>query len=326
MNLRRFGKTDLFVSEVGFGAWAIGGGAMVGDTAIGWGEADDRTSQNAIFKALDQGINFFDTADIYGLGHSEELIGKMLGNREDVIVASKVGNVAREGKFGVDYSKQHILEACDASLKRLRRDAIDYYQLHTARLTHLQQEDCIGAMQMLQKHGKIRNWGISLNTYEPFPEAEYLIENKLVDGFQLVLNILNQTALPLIKRASEAGYGIIARMPLQFGLLTGKFDSGAEFADNDHRNNRLTPAVIQAYKEAVTKIWPLCEKYGLTKTELALSYILSYPEVSTVIPGIRTEEQAIKNTKGLTCLEKEDLQLIENADLDAVMKIIKQQG
>lgn len=326
MNLRQFGNSDLFVSEVGFGAWAIGGGAMVGDTAIGWGEADDELSRKAIYKALDRGINFFDTADIYGLGHSEELIGKTIGNREDVIIASKAGNVARNGKFTVDYSKQYILEACDASLKRLRRDAIDYYQLHTARLSHLQQGECIEAMKMLQRQGKIRYWGLSLNTYEPFPEAEYLMDHKLGSGFQLVLNILNQTALPLVKKASEAGYGIIARMPLQFGLLTGKFDNGAEFPENDHRNKRLTPAVIEAYKDGMTEIWKLCDKYGLTKTELALSYILSYKEISTVIPGIRTAEHAEKNTTKITCLAEEDLQLIENADLEVVMDTIKQQG
>ena len=326
MNLRQFGNTDLFVSEVGFGAWAIGGGAMVGETAIGWGEADDNTSQKAIFEALDRGINFFDTADIYGLGHSEELIGKFLGKRKDVIMATKVGNVARNGEFGVDYSREYILEACESSLKRLKRDVIDFYQLHTARLNHLQQGECIETMQLLQNQGKIRYWGLSLNTYEPLPEAEFLLNNELGSGFQVVLNILNQTALPVIKRASEAGYGIIARMPLQFGLLTGKFDDGAEFPKNDHRNKRLTPAVIEAYKEAMKDIWPLCKKYELTKTELALSYILSHPGISTVIPGIRTGEQAIKNTKGITAIEKEDLQLIEDANLDAVMEVIKQQG
>ena len=326
MNFRQFGSTDLQVSEIGFGAWAIGGGAMIGDTAIGWGESDDKTSQKAIFKALDQGINFFDTADIYGLGHSEELIGKTIGNNKDVIIASKAGNVGRNGEFTVDYSEKHILEACDASLKRLRRDVIDYYQLHTARLNHLQQGECIKAMQLLQKQGKIRYWGLSLNTYEPFAEADYLIKNKLGSGFQLVFNILNQISLPLIRKASAAGYGIIARMPLQFGLLTGKFDNGAEFPENDHRSNRLTPAVIEAYKNAMKNIWPLCQKYGMSKTELALSYILSHPEVSTVIPGIRTAEQAEKNTNGIKILEEEDLKKIEATDLDGVMAVIKQQG
>lgn len=326
MKLRQFGNTDLYVSEVGFGAWAIGGGAMVGDTAIGWGDADDQTSKNAIFKALDRGINFFDTADIYGLGHSEELIGKILGNREEVIIASKAGNVARRGQFGTDYSKDHIIKACEASLKRLRRETIDYYQLHSAGLSNLQDGECIEAMQMLQKQGKIRYWGLSLNTYEPNPEAEYLMENKLGSGFQLVLNMINQKALPLTKKASGAGYGIIARMPLQFGLLTGKFDTGAEFPENDHRNKRLTLEVIDAYKNGMKDIWPLCEKYGLTKTELAMSFILSHSEISTVIPGIRTAEQAEKNTRGITQLQEEDLQLIKNADLDSLMEKIIQQG
>ncbi|WP_423820229.1 aldo/keto reductase [Salinimicrobium sp. TIG7-5_MAKvit] len=326
MKLRQFGNTDLYVREVGFGAWAIGGGAMVGNTAIGWGDADDQTSKNAIFKALDRGINFFDTADIYGLGHSEELIGKIFGNREEVIIASKAGNVARSGQFGTDYSKDHIIKACEASLKRLRRETIDYYQLHSAGLSNLKDGECIEAMQMLQKQGKIRYWGLSLNTYEPNPEAEYLMENKLGSGFQLVLNMINQKALPLTKKASGAGYGIIARMPLQFGLLTGKFDTGAEFPENDHRNKRLTSEVIDAYKNGMKDIWPLCEKYGLTKTELAMSFILSHSEISTVIPGIRTAEQAEKNTRGITQLQEEDLQLIKNADLVSLMKKLIQLG
>lgn len=326
MKLRQFENTDLLVSEVGFGAWAIGGGAMVGDTAIGWGEADDQTSKKAIFEALDRGINFFDTADIYGLGHSEELLGKTLKDRPDVLFASKAGNVARNGKFGSDYTKEYILEACEASLKRLQRETIDYYQLHTARLPHLQNGECIEAMQLLQQQGKIRYWGLSLNTYEPYPEAEYLMEKKLGNGFQLVLNMINQKALPLLKRAADAGYGIIARMPLQFGMLTGKFDKGAEFPENDHRSKRLTAEVIDAYNESMEEVWSLCEKYNLSKTELAMSFILSHPEVSTVISGIRTAEQAEKNTRGITQLQEEDLQMIKNADLDFLMEKIIQQG
>ena len=139
MKYRNFGNTDLKVSEISFGAWAIGGGAMIGNTAIGWGDADDQTSIDAIYKSIDLGINFFDTADIYGLGHSEELIGKSIGKRKDIIIATKAGNVARNNQFTIDYSKAHILKACEASLQRLQRETIDYYQLHTARLSHLQQ-------------------------------------------------------------------------------------------------------------------------------------------------------------------------------------------
>src|SRR6185295_5977277 len=195
MQKRKFGNTDLLVSEIGFGAWAIGGGAMVGNTAIGWGDANDDESKKAIHRSLDLGINFFDTADIYGLGHSEQLIGELLGNKNDVIIATKVGNVSRNEQFTVDYSREYILKACDESLKRLKRNVIDYYQLHSARFVHLQQDECLQAMEILQQQGKIRYWGISLNTFDPFPEADFFIQHKNGNGFQLVLNILNQKAL-----------------------------------------------------------------------------------------------------------------------------------
>ena len=163
MQYRKFGNTDLLVSEIGFGAWAIGGGAMIGNTAIGWGDADDNVSIKAIQTALEAGINFFDTADIYGLGHSEELLGKTISNKKEVIIATKVGNVSRNDQFTVDYSKEYILKACEASLKKLRREAIDYYQLHSVRMQHLQKGECIAAMQQLEQQGKIKYWGISLH-------------------------------------------------------------------------------------------------------------------------------------------------------------------
>ena len=106
----------------GFGAWAIGGGAMIGKTAIGWGNADDIVSVEAIHASLEAGINFFDTADIYGLGHSEELLGKTIGHKKEVIIATKVGNVSRNQQFTFDYSKEYILQACENSLRRLKRD------------------------------------------------------------------------------------------------------------------------------------------------------------------------------------------------------------
>lgn len=329
MQYRKFGNTDLTVSEVGFGAWAIGGGAMIGETAIGWGDADDETSVTAIKKSLDLGINFFDTADIYGLGHSETLLGKTIAREKDAIIATKVGNVARDEKFTVDYDPAYILKACEASLRRLKRDHIDYYQLHSARMEHLQAGLCIAAMQQLQKEGKIRYWGLSLNTFEPAPEAEFLMQKVLGSGFQLVLNILNQKALPLIKASAARGYGIIARMPLQFGLLTGKFDNGISFSPNDHRRNRVTPAIVEACTKALEPVWALCNKYGCTKTQLALSYILSYPEVSVVIPGIRTAAHATDNTSGLFKLEMKDRELIEElgeTEFGVIMEMIRSRG
>ena len=329
MQYRKFGNTDLLLSEIGFGAWAIGGGAMIGNTSIGWGDADDVVSVRAIETALDAGINFFDTADIYGLGHSEEILGKALRNDDSLIIATKVGNVARNDQFTIDYSKDYILKACEQSLKRLRRETIEYYQLHSARVDHLQNGDCIEAMQQLQKQGKIRYWGLSLNTFDPLPEADLLMLRNLGNGFQLVLNILNQKALPVIREANKNGYGVIARMPLQFGLLTGKFDVQSTFPVNDHRHNRLTKEVISNSNEALKPVWELCQKYKLTKTQLALSYVLSYPWVSTIIPGIRTPEHVIQNTTGLARLDNADMKMIEGlgkADFVATMELIQKQG
>ncbi|HJW16196.1 MAG TPA: aldo/keto reductase [Flavisolibacter sp.] len=328
MEYRKFGTTGMQVSEVGFGSWAIGGNATIGNTAIGWGPADDTTSKQAIRAALDAGINFFDTADIYGLGHSEQLLGATLKG-SNVIIATKVGNVSRDNQFTVDYSKEHILSACEQSLKRFNRDVIDYYQLHTARKQHLENGECIEAMQLLQQQGKIRYWGISLNTFDPYPEADFFMNNNLGSGFQLVLNLINQRGLSLIKNAASRGYGIIARMPLQFGLLTGKFSADSHFEITDHRHNRLTPGIITISNDALQTIWELCDKYQVSKTQLAMSYILSYSGVSTVIPGIRTPEHVLLNTTGLVKLAEADMNMIENeghAALASLLSLIEKQG
>jgi aryl-alcohol dehydrogenase-like predicted oxidoreductase len=276
------------------------------------------------------------------LGHSEEILGKAVRHDRNVIIATKVGNVSRNDQFTVDYSKEYILKACEQSLKRLRRETIDYYQLHSARVEHLQNGECIEAMEGLQKQGKIRYWGLSLNTFDPFPEAELLMEHHLGNaragtdgddlvgrGFQLVLNILNQRALPIIEKANKKGYCVIARMPLQFGLLTGKFDISSTFPVNDHRHNRLTKEVISSSSEALKPVWEFCRKYSMTKTQLALSYVLSYPGVSTIIPGIRTPEHVMQNTTGLTRLDDADMKTIEDLGkvvFVPVMELIQKQG
>ena len=330
MEYRKFGNTELQVSTVGFGAWGIGGPAMAGDIPIGWGKVDDHLSVKALKKAFDQGINFYDTADFYGFGHSEELIGKTFGNRGDVIIATKVGHrLKNDGSIFLDYSKKYILEACNSSLKRLKRETIDYYQLHSARVEHLQQGECIEAMEQLQKEGKIRYWGLSLNTFHPEPEAHFLMERNLGYGFQIVFNIINQRGLPVIREINEAGYGIIARMPLQFGLLTGKFNKNTRFGKNDHRAFRLPPPLLSKSLDALEPIWKKVYESNFSKTAFALSYILSFKEVSTVIPGIKTPEQAKLNTSGIIRLSKKDLDFIQNLyneKFTLLMELMEKQG
>ena len=323
MRFRKFGKTDLVVSEIGFGAWAIGGNAMVGNTPIGWGIADDEESVAAIKKAMDCGINFFDTADFYGLGHSEILLGKQLGNNKELIVATKVGHRKIAETIRLDYSKDYIIEACEASLKRLKRNTIDYYQLHSARMEHFEKERCVEAMEILKKQGKIRYWGLSLNTFYPEPEANFMMEHTIGNGFQLVYNIINQRALSIMKNANENEYGVIARMPLQFGLLTGKFNSDKNFTADDHRSFRFNKEILNGSLKILEEtIWPLCNKYNISKTALALSYILSYQAVSTVIPGIRTAQHAVDNTTDIVQLASEDVLLIEQAFKNGFAEIV----
>ncbi len=311
MNYRQFGKTDLMVSEVGFGAWAIGGPAWAGNIPIGWGETDDHESMIALRSAFDQGINFYDTADFYGLGHSEELIGKVFGNNEKVIIATKVGQKPGIAKpVDIDYSKAYVLKACEASLKRLQRDQLDYYQLHVANIGHLQQGECIEAMELLQQKGYIRYWGISLSTYNPFPEANYMMQHLCGHGVQLVFNIINQAALPLFAELKEKGYGVIARMPLQFGLLAGKFDDSTRFDENDHRSFRLTPEIIREANELLSALGLISQRYNIPKALFALSFILSFPEVGVVIPGIRTIQQVLDNTRQPVSLTNDEKVLI----------------
>ncbi len=323
MEYRKFGNTDLKVSAVGFGAWGIGGAAMAGSIPIGWGQVDARTSIDALKKAMDQGINFFDTADFYGLGVSETLIGKTLGSNKEMIIASKVGHrLDDQQKIFVDYSKAYIFEACEESLKRLKRDHIDFYQLHTAKASHLQQGECIEAMETLKTQGKIRYWGLSLNTYKPAEEANFMLENQLGDGLQLVFNIINQRALGVFRKAAKAGYGVIARMPLQFGLLTGKFNKNTTFDKDDHRSFRLTPEILKFAHDQLIPVWPLTEQYGISKTTLSLSYILSYPEISTVIPGIKSPEQVVANTEGIIKLKSSDLEWLEQMFNQSLYRVV----
>ena len=331
MNYRKFGNTDLLVSEIGFGAWAIGGACKVGNIAIGWGPTDDAVSIKALEAALDAGINFFDTADFYGLGHSEKLIGDVIGNRSDAIVATKVGQRVGAGDTIVhDNSKAYIIEACEQSLKRLKRDAIDYYQLHVGKLSALQQGECIDAMHSLQRQGKIRYWGHSLFTWNPQPEAEFLMENNLGEGFQLVLNLANQRAIPVMQRAAGMGYGIIARMPLQFGLLTGKIKPSQHFNEEDHRSFRLTSDIIQRTQDIIkTEMIPMAKQYNTTPAGLALSFVLNFPEVSTVIPGIRTPEHVQMNTTQpvkLSAFDFDYLQELYTSKWKAVADLMEKQG
>jgi len=295
MQYRDLGRTGIRVSAIGFGAWAIGGTAEASGTPLGWGRTSDDESLAAIRRARDLGVTFFDTADSYGFGRSESLLGIVLARRrEDVVIATKVGIVrTAAGDMRKDFSKQHIFLAVDGSLKRLRTDYIDLYQLHNPTLDDLRREEIQEAMEMLQDAGKIRSWGISISTPE---EGMEIVERGWAHVLQVLFNIVNQApARELFPAAQAKGYGIVARVPLASGLLTGKFRPDSQFAADDVRQNFLTPRRLQEAVDRVDEAKAIIGGSARNLAEAALRFVLAHEAVSTTIPGAKTVHQVETN-------------------------------
>ena len=295
MQYRMLGRTGLKVSEVGFGAWAIGGPAKLGDIEIGWGQVDDAMSLRAIGADHDAGVTFFDTADVYGAGRSEILIGKALRSKRDgVVIATKVGNrTTAGGEWVKDFSKQWITEAIDASLTRLGMDYVDLYQLHSGTDTAQYRDETFEALEALKTAGKIRFYGISVG---PCAHGPWVIRNTPADTIQVVYNMLErEPEVELLPLAQERGIGIIARVPLASGFLSGKFTPDTQFAPNDHRSRTYPPEKIRQMVGRVARLGVLTEGKSKTPAQAALQYCLAHPAVSVVIPGAKTPEQARAN-------------------------------
>ena len=294
MNLRDLGKTGIRVSEIGFGGWAIGGATEASGTPFGWGKTNDDESLATIRRARDLGVNFFDTADSYGFGRSESLLGIVLSRRrQDVVIATKVGVIRAEGTLKKDFSKKHIFHAVDGSLKRLRTDYIDLYQMHNPTLDDLRREEIQEAMEMLQDAGKIRFWGVSITTPE---EGVEVVNRGWGHALQVLYNVINQApASELFSLAKQKGYGIIARVPLASGLLTGKFRSDSVFTKEDVRQNFLTPKRLE---EAIPRVDEAKSIIGGAAKSLsagALQFVLANDAVSTTIPGAKNVRQIETN-------------------------------
>ncbi|MEA2463455.1 MAG: hypothetical protein QOJ98_1202, partial [Acidobacteriota bacterium] len=295
MHYRKLGNTGITVSDIGFGGWAIGGPANADGTPYGWERTSDDESLAAIRRARELGVTFFDTSDSYGFGRSESLLGIVLSRkRDDVVIATKVG-VARdaEGKLRKDFSRAHILHAVDGSLKRLRTDFIDLYQLHNPTLDDLQREDIQEAMDRLQEAGKIRFWGVSITTPE---EGIEIINRGWGYTLQVLYNVLNQAAAAtLFPLAKQKGYGIIARVPLASGLLSGKFRPDTTFPADDVRQNFLTPKRLEEVLPRVDEAKSIIGGTARTLTEGALRFVLANDSISTTIPGMRNIRQVEMN-------------------------------
>jgi aryl-alcohol dehydrogenase-like predicted oxidoreductase len=295
MQYRTLGNTGIRVSEIGFGGWAVGGAAEASGTPLGWGRTNDDESLAAIRRARDLGVTFFDTADSYGFGRSESLLGIVLSRkRQDAVIATKVG-VMREGGTSLrkDFSKQHIFQAIDGSLRRLRTDYVDLYQAHNPTIEELRREEIQEAMDRLQEIGKIRYWGTSISTVE---EGIEIINRNWGNALQVLYNILNQLpATELFPLAKQKGYGIIARVPLASGLLTGKFRNDSVFAADDVRQNFLTPKRLEEVLRRVDEVKAIIGGSAKSLSEAALEFVLANDAVSTTIPGARNARQVEMN-------------------------------
>jgi aryl-alcohol dehydrogenase-like predicted oxidoreductase len=303
-------KTGIRVSAIGFGGWAIGGASEASGVPLGWGRQSDEESLAAIRRARELGITFFDTADSYGFGRSESLLGIVLSRyRQEVVIATKVGVVrTASGALKKDFSRQHIFHAVDGSLKRLRTDYIDLYQMHNPTIEDLRHEEIQDAMERLQDAGKIRFWGVSVSTPE---EGIEIMQRGWAHALQVLYNVLNQApADVLLPTAKEKGYGIIARVPLASGLLTGKFRIDSVFPSDDLRQNFLTPRRLQEAIERVDEAKSIVGGASRSLAEAALRFVLANEAVSTTIPGARNARQvetnaaAVEGTLSPDILEK----------------------
>jgi aryl-alcohol dehydrogenase-like predicted oxidoreductase len=294
MQYRQLGKTGYSVSSVSFGAWAIGGT---------WGTTDDNESLAALHKAIDLGVNFIDTADVYGDGRSERLIARLRHERsESIAVATKAGR-RLDPHNTQGYNRANLTQFVERSLKNLDTDALDLLQLHCPPTDVYYRPEVFEILDDLVRMGKIRHYGVSVERVE---EALKAIEFPGVATVQIIYNMFRQRPAELFFREAQArNVGILARLPLSSGLLAGKMSRQSVFAPDDHRTfNRHGEAFdrgetfsgidFETALSAVESLRPLV-KGEITMAQFALRWVLMRPEVTCVIPGAKRPDQVLDN-------------------------------
>lgn len=309
MKYRTLGKTGLQVSEVGMGTWQLAGKPW------GWDEPDEEESLRALYKFVELGGNFIDTAWVYGrvdeLGDkkgkhcSEELIGKFIkesGNREKLIIASKIPGKNRKWPAlkGIPISevfpKGYIEEYVDSSLKSLEIETIDIMQFHVWQDYFVESDDWKEEIRTITKKGKVKHWGISINDYQP-NNCFKTLDTGLISTIQFIFNIFHQKPTEkLLPYAKSNNIGLICRVPLDEGGLSGNLTLDSVFTD-DMRSKYFSKERLQEFIPRIQKLENLLGDEAKTLPELALRYLLSFEEVSTVIPGMRKVKNVETNTK-----------------------------
>ncbi len=287
MKYRSLGKTGLRVSEIGFGCWPIGGGS--------YGPVCDENSLDALEAARDSGVNFFDTADVYGEGHAEELLGSFLKDtsRDPVVIATKAGWNFYHGAPQKDFSPDYLRFACEKSLKRLGVGTLDLFQLHNPSLETIRRKEAVTVLEAMRKEGKIRFIGISVHTEA---EAFAALQDARVHAIQVIFNLLDQRmAERIFPEAKKKHVGVIVREPLASGLLSGNYSPSYEFPKDDHRRRWLPPKRESDWKK-IQCVQKALKSKKMPLVQAALEFTLAFEAVSTVIPGAKTRAQVLENT------------------------------
>jgi aryl-alcohol dehydrogenase-like predicted oxidoreductase len=285
---RRLGRTNLQVSEIGFGAWAIGGNKH----GHSYGPTDNAESLRAVAQALDLGCTFFDTADLYGHGLSEKLLGQALQKqRHACVIATKVGGDFYHGPFRKNFDPDYIRFALEKSLERLRTDYIDIYQLHNPPLMMLERGAHYAVLDELKQEGKIRYYGVSVHDAY---EGTMAIATDKPDVIQVAYNFLRQDPREeLFPLAQEYDIGLIIREPLANGMLTGKYTATTTFGEGDMRTE--WPPEFLALQARLAEKARFLITPERTLAQAVLRFVLDAPAVSVVIPGMKTVAQAVEN-------------------------------
>lgn len=303
---RELGRSGIEISAMGMGCWAIGGPFWDGEQPLGYAGADDEESIRAIRRAVELGVNFFDTADLYGAGHSEEILGKALqGHREDVVISTKFGNVfdsKTKQRTGENTSPDYIQKACKKSLKRLRTDYIDLYQLHINFLDKSKARIVRRTLEKLKEERLIRAYGWS--TDDP-KRAKIFSEGKNCTAIQHDLNVMKDNE-PVLKLCESENLASVNRTPLAMGLLTGKYDKESKLPSEDIRGK--PPEWMDYFKngkpnkewlEKLGRIKEILTSEGRTLAQGALAWIWARSENTIPIPGFKTVEQVEENIRAM---------------------------
>ncbi len=293
MKYRLFGRTNVTVSEIGHGTWAMGNM---------WGPRDDEQAIKALQLGLEKGINFIDTAWIYGDGHSEQLIGRVVqetGKRPFIATKCPPKNRAWPAKEGVRaqevFPADYLIQMTESSLKNLKTECIDLQQLHVWNDSWLEQGDWIDAVEKLKNQGKIKHFGISLNDHQP-DSGLRVVASGLIDSIQVIYNLFDQTPserlFPLCQRNQV---GVIVRVPLDEGGLSGTLTPQTEFVKGDWRREYFKGDKLRETCEHAEQFRFLIRPPFNSLAQVALKFCLENPAVSTVIPGMRTTSHVEEN-------------------------------